>query len=504
MTGGTFAAYWLGQVGWRLGMLASLFILLAVVACSAAAPTASPTVAPSATPALPTPTATVAAPLPTATATPVPTPTLPPPTATALPTPTATAAPSPTAAAQDELAAASEKVFGLVEELVAELGHREGGTEEEFRAAERLKARLDRMGYVAEIRPFTNRYFDWAKWPENVSVTVESPPFGRLPISGLPLTAAPQGGSGTGPLLLVGARDPGDLPPEELGGKVILMQPESLAVNNPESLRSLKEKVNKAAAAGAVGVGIIPDVLIGIDNYQPLVEADAAIPALVFLPEVAQGAIGLLPEGEIIVTVTIVAEELESWNVVAELEGDGDDVVIVGGHYDVAPETFAGANDNTSGIAVVLSLAEALAGERLLFTVRFIAFGAEELGLYGSRNYVGSLSGPELGRIRAMLNFDVVGTGARLSVDGQPELAELALELAADLGIEAEPGSLPPGASGDHEPFVRAGKPVLLFYGPDVSRIHTAEDRLEFVQPELLGGAFLVAEAVLRSGELGR
>jgi hypothetical protein len=41
--------------------------------------------------------------------------------------------------------------------------------------------------------------------------------------------------------------------------------------------------------------------------------------------------------------------------------------------------------------------------------------------------------------------------------------------------------------------------PVLVLYGPDVPRIHTPQDRLKFVQPELLGSVSLVAEVLLKS-----
>ena len=90
---------------------------------------------------------------------------------------------------------------------------------------------------------------------------------------------------------------------------------------------------------------------------------------------------------------------------------------------------------------------------------------------------------------------------AWLAVTGTEELADLALKIAADLEVEAQPQPLPPGASSDHQPFESAGVPVLIMYGPDVSRIHTPNDRLEFVQPELLGEAFLVGKALLESRE---
>ena len=173
----------------------------------------------------------------------------------------------------------------------------------------------------------------------------------------------------------------------------------------------------------------------------------------------------------------------------------------MGAHYDIVPMTEFGANDNTSGTAVVLSLAEALAGRSLPFTVRFVAFGAEELGLYGSSHYVSSLEPAELGRIKAMINFDPVGSGSSIALVGNSGFLELAMVEAEKLGFGAREGMLPPGASSDHVPFEAAGVPILLMYADDVSRIHTPNDVLQYVQPERLGEAFLLGEAVLTSPE---
>ncbi len=60
-------------------------------------------------------------------------------------------------------------------------------------------------------------------------------------------------------------------------------------------------------------------------------------------------------------SVTVEVGNLESQNIVAEMRGAGNDLVIVGAHYDIVPTTPAGANDNTSGVAIILSLAKALA-----------------------------------------------------------------------------------------------------------------------------------------------
>ena len=101
----------------------------------------------------------------------------------------------------------------------------------------------------------------------------------------------------------------------------------------------------------------------------------------------------------------------------------------------------------------------------------------------------------------SMVNFDVVGTGPFIAVVGDALITEIALQLASTLNIDAQIGMLPPGAFSDHQSFENAGVPVIMLYAPDVSRIHTADDTLEFVQPERLGEAFLIGEALLRLPE---
>ena len=115
--------------------------------------------------------------------------------------------------------------------------------------------------------------------------------------------------------------------------------------------------------------------------------------------------------------LTVTVESLPSQNVVAEKSGSGEGVVVLGAHYDTVPNV-EGANDNGSGTAVILAIAEDWAEQPLPFTVRFIAFGSEEVGLRGSAHYVNSLSADQRDGIIAMLNFDALGSGDSLEILG--------------------------------------------------------------------------------------
>ncbi len=99
-------------------------------------------------------------------------------------------------------------------------------------------------------------------------------------------------------------------------------------------------------------------------------------------------------------------------NVVGILRG-GDRAVIVSAHHDhvgvdLLGRMYPGADDNASGVAVLLALARDAAKRRFEHTILFISFGAEEEGLVGSGAYVTDPIWP-LDRTVAVINFDMVG-----------------------------------------------------------------------------------------------
>jgi aminopeptidase Y len=97
-------------------------------------------------------------------------------------------------------------------------------------------------------------------------------------------------------------------------------------------------------------------------------------------------------------------------NVFAETPGgDPNNVVMVGAHLD-SVNAGPGINDNSSGSAALLEVAEAMAKVPVRNKVRFAWWGAEESGLVGSRYYVANLPQSELDKIALYLNFDMIGS----------------------------------------------------------------------------------------------
>jgi Zn-dependent M28 family amino/carboxypeptidase len=105
------------------------------------------------------------------------------------------------------------------------------------------------------------------------------------------------------------------------------------------------------------------------------------------------------------------AQSFRARNVIAQTKtGSPADVVMAGAHLDSVPEG-PGINDNGSGVAAVLETAVQLGNSPQVHNaVRFGFWGAEELGLIGSRNYVGSLNLDGLKDIALYLNFDMLAS----------------------------------------------------------------------------------------------
>ncbi|MCV7100647.1 M28 family metallopeptidase [Mycobacterium palustre] len=104
-------------------------------------------------------------------------------------------------------------------------------------------------------------------------------------------------------------------------------------------------------------------------------------------------------------------QSFKARNVIAQTKtGSPTDVVMAGAHLDSVPEG-PGINDNGSGVAAVLETAVQLGSSpQVRNAVRFGFWGAEELGLIGSRNYVESLDLDGLKHIALYLNFDMLAS----------------------------------------------------------------------------------------------
>ncbi|MGB0931739.1 MAG: M28 family metallopeptidase [Chitinophagales bacterium] len=107
----------------------------------------------------------------------------------------------------------------------------------------------------------------------------------------------------------------------------------------------------------------------------------------------------------------------QTQNVVGYIKGRTypDSLYVFTAHYDHlgrlgANHYIPGANDNASGVAMLLNLAKYYSQNPPAYSIAFIAFGAEELGLIGSKHFVENPLFP-LDKIKFLVNLDIVGTG---------------------------------------------------------------------------------------------
>jgi hypothetical protein len=193
-------------------------------------------------------------------------------------------------------------------------------------------------------------------------------------------------------------------------------------------------------------------------------------------------------------------DEGRSFNVVATPPrfDPGYPYVVVGAHLDtvaVAP----GAEDNASGVAVVMELARVLGGTDQAVLV---LFGGEEprgpgdLHHFGSKRYVARMSAEERRHLTAMVSLDRIGVGRAVpiaSIVGGPtvlrdELAKVADREGIATVVETNTGS-------DHESFADAGLPAARIGGTSYGAYHSSADVPAVVQQEQLGrvGRLLIA-----------
>ncbi|MSQ24044.1 MAG: Zn-dependent exopeptidase M28 [Chloroflexi bacterium] len=169
-------------------------------------------------------------------------------------------------------------------------------------------------------------------------------------------------------------------------------------------------------------------------------------------------------------------------------------LVIVGGHYDSVP-AGPGGNDNGSGTATVIELARQLAADPVpRVAVRYVTFGAEELGLLGSEHFVRELTSPDRARFQLMISLDMLSVGEQPAFQGSEPWVSHAVARAWSQGWD--PVRLPPrfGRLSDHGPFLEAGLPGIFFYWTDDPCWHLACDVATRVQPgpmELMGAIAL-------------
>jgi Zn-dependent M28 family amino/carboxypeptidase len=244
------------------------------------------------------------------------------------------------------------------------------------------------------------------------------------------------------------------------------------------------DKVNNAIAAGAAGVVIFNEGQPGRDGpFGGIGDSTGINVPVVFVPfEIGDSLYQDSLAGPVTVEVddSQIVETRMSQNIIAESRrGRESEVVMVGAHLDSVIEG-PGINDNGSGAAALLEVAENLRKFNPRNTIRFALWGAEEFGLLGSEYYVANLDQQQAQDIALYLNFDMIGSpnyvysiydgdGSGFGVPGPPgsaSIESLFEDFYADRGLPSQPTAF--DGRSDYGPFIAIGIPAGgLFTGAE-------------------------------------
>ena len=184
-------------------------------------------------------------------------------------------------------------------------------------------------------------------------------------------------------------------------GKVLVLN--TLNSNNPDTLSIFNEL--------KIGLSMIcPIIWVNNEKFTWSISREVAeFPILEIKDSLIWDADSVYLDVE-----NVFLRDIVTHNVIGSISGLKKKSIIISAHYDhlgmMGKAIFPGANDNASGVAMLLSLANYFSDKSPKYNLVFIAFGAEEAGILGSKYYVENPLFP-LDDIKFVLNLDIMGTG---------------------------------------------------------------------------------------------
>jgi Zn-dependent M28 family amino/carboxypeptidase len=411
----------------------------------------------------------------------------------------------------------SPEIYANVEQL-CDLGSRFVGTESERQARDFIQAKLKEYG-LERVRLATFDYQGWARG--EAALRVIKPRQKELP-SAISLVYSPNTPAGglQAEVASVGMGTKAEYEAlgDKIAGRFILASTDSPTYGRWIHRR---EKYGRAVAGGAAGflfVNHLPGMLAPTGSLRPGELAE--IPAVGLSHEDGFAIRRFLRDGGTVkleMHLNNSTRSAQFSHVIGEVAGQRkDEIAVLGAHYD-GHDISQGAVDDASGTAIVMELARAfapLAGQ-LRRTIRFEAYSAEEIGVYGSTLYVSRMSDADVAAVDFMLNLDggALGSGRGLALQGLDELQPLFARFAREMGYPLDLTNRV-GAASDHFPYFLRGVPVASMFAsrpPGTGRGfgHTRADTLDKVsEVELRESAMVAARLLLRladhPGAIGR
>jgi len=384
-----------------------------------------------------------------------------------------------------------ERAFGYLRKLAVEIGTRPSGSEKERKAAEYIASEFKALGLETTVQEFE------ATTGEVVSKRLEvlEPYYEEVTCEGMPLYGSTGSEGVVGDLVYLEGTEEEYLTPE-VSGKIImtsrfsrtaikfLSKLKPLAIINVETSPRVLPKNLWGSAKTKERYGNLPTVRISYEDGLKLLEMGAK---------------------KVRVVVESKEMKVKSQNVIGELKGDvrPEEVILIGGHYDTVLEV-SGAGDNAGGTAITMELARVFKEKGTRRTMRFIAWGCEEIGLVGSYDYARKLREEseklkkekpddevetELDKIKLCINLDVHGAflgSNAASILGPPELTASVKLLSKETGSVYEVREAV--YSSDGTSLSGVGIPSVSFSRGGGSNVfmHSIEDNIRWLKPQAL------------------
>ena len=382
-----------------------------------------------------------------------------------------------------------ERAFQHIKKLAVDIGARPGGSKEDQEAAKYIKSYFEELGLETSVQEFEIN----TGYTTHQSLEVTQPYHESIPCEGMSLIGQTGKQGITGELIHIETTDEEYLTPA-ITGKIVITS--GVKRKNIERIAELKPlgfilienypKVQRKHFWGQYPqdkeYGNFPSVRIRFEDGLKLLKGNAT-------------------HAKIVVEAEKVTRKTQ--NVVAELKGttNPDEIILVGGHYDTVPDV-RGASDNAGGTSITMELARVFKEKGSKRTLRFIAWGSEEIGLDGSNLYAKRIkeadkkaksedknARTELDKTLLCVNLDVhgalIGTNSA-AILGPSILTDSVKLLSKETGVVYDVKESV--YSSDGTPLSAVGVPSASFSrrsGIDIM-MHSMEDIIDYLSPKAL------------------
>ncbi len=380
--------------------------------------------------------------------------------------------------------------YKVLQRICDEVGGRLAGTEANERALKILQEEGYKDNLVINSEKFT--FPGWER--ENDTVLIISPIFKPLRAVGLGYNSIT--GSIIGEVVFASYGYQEDYDSLDVKGKVVLVMQER-PLYREELLRY--EAIEIASRKGALAILFINDkpgglVLAGVGNFQG---KPNPIPAFSIANEDGQW-LKRLSTNNLKPVVRIQSNsfcyQATSANAIFTIPGKTNKKIVVGAHFD-SWDISQGAIDNGVGIAVLYEIARNLSQfQNYYYTIEFVWFNAEELGLWGSKSYVEN----HKDEVALAINLDMPGDPTGFNIMGFDYLDSIINSIVLQLdGFFLKNGVVSkPWTNSDHMYFMFEGIPTITLLGsmdePMYHHYHDFGDSFEKVNKKYISNASAV------------